>query len=562
MDNNQFLIELQAVFEKQGITKSLSEIQQIARKMPVELTAKLDSASTINEVKKISKIMAAELNQKYDLNLTGNDVVKMFRQMQKEASKAATETSKVSKAVSEIDKAAAVTKLNNYMSKNTKITKEAKSSILDWIHTIEMSDDLTRDDLRNLMSQFTQLDAKMRGMGKIGLSAWDSATQQTGKFTQWASVSGMVMGVANSFRHMADNVRDLSEAQLELSKVSDLSAAGLKKTTEEAYALGKAVAKTGIQTLNAVTEFKRSSFDLEESMKQAENALKMVNVSENIDNASESAKYLISIMKGFKDTSTEFSDKILDAVNEVSNTQAVNFDNLVDGAQNLSAVADQANVSFEQMLGILTGGYEVLGDMSKVSNGLITIFSRLQAIQLDGEEEVETTAKLQESFSNATKGMVNIVDQSTGQLRSAYDIMDDLAKIWDTLDSNTQSALATSAAGIRQKNTFLSVIGNWDAVKKSVESATNSMGSADIENEKYIQSLLGRIAEFSSSFEQLSNTVLDSGMLSFFVDLGTTGVNALDAITKALTPLGTAATIGGGLLGAKGSGLTNLCYTS
>ena len=44
----------------------------------------------------------------------------------------------------------------------------------------------------------------------------------------------------------------------------------------------------------------------------------------------------------------------------MSNTEAVDFDNLIDGATRLSAVADQAGMSFEQMLGTLTGGYEIL----------------------------------------------------------------------------------------------------------------------------------------------------------------------------------------------------------
>ena len=71
----------------------------------------------------------------------------------------------------------------------------------------------------------------------------------------------------------------------------------------------------------------------------------------------------------------------------------------------------------------------IQGNIEKVATGQITIFSRLQAIQLDGEEEVSTVAKLQGKFSNATKGAVNIVDQTTGQLRNVYDILDDMAYV-------------------------------------------------------------------------------------------------------------------------------------
>lgn len=214
------------------------------------------------------------------------------------------------------------------------------------------------------------------------------------------------------------------------------------------------------------------------------------------------------------------------------------------------------------MLGTLTGGYEILGNMEKVATGQITIFSRLQAIQLDGEEEVSTVAKLQEKFSNATKGAVNIVDQTSGQLRNVYDILDDLAGVWDTLDKNTREALAIEAAGIRQKQVFLALMQNWKGVEDAVESAKNSLGSADEENKKYINSIQGKLENLESATQKLSKTLIDSDSLKFFVDLGTTGVKAIDGLVNALSPLGTAALIGGGILGGKNLGEVCKCTFS
>ena len=45
--------------------------------------------------------------------------------------------------------------------------------------------------------------------------------------------------------------------------------------------------------------------------------------------------------------------------------------------------------------------------------------------------------------------------------------------------------------------------------------------------------------------EHLSSTVVESDLVKFFVDLGTTGVKAIDGIVNALGSLGTAAAIGG-----------------
>ena len=54
--------------------------------------------------------------------------------------------------------------------------------------------------------------------------------------------------------------------------------------------------------------------------------------------------------------------------------------------------------------------------------------------------------------------------------------------------------------------------------------------------------------------EHLSSTVVDSDLVKFFVDLGTTGVKAIDDLVNALTPLGTTAAIGGIVAGFKNVG--------
>ena len=99
--------------------------------------------------------------------------------------------------------------------------------------------------------------------------------------------------------------------------------------------------------------------------------------------------------------------------------------------------------------------------------------------------------------------------------------------------------IAESNRMIRQKNTFLSVIENWDSVKSSVESSIDSLGSAEEENAKYLDSISGKILQFDSAVEKLSSDVINSDLVKFFVDLGTIGVKAIDGLVNSLTPLGT-----------------------
>ena len=59
--------------------------------------------------------------------------------------------------------------------------------------------------------------------------------------------------------------------------------------------------------------------------------------------------------------------------------------------------------------------------------------------------------------------------------------------------------------------------------------------------------------------EHLSSTVVESDLVKFFVDLGTTGVKAIDGIVNALTPLGTIGLGAGIFAGIKNIGKTYKC---
>ena len=351
-----------------------------------------------------------------------------------------------------------------------------------------------------------------------------------------------VTNAVNSLKTIVSNVKKLDNSLTELSKVSSLSAKDLETLTKKAYALGKTVGKTGSEVLDAAAVFIRAGFDMERALNLTKEALKMTNIAKGIDDASVSAQYLISIMKGYGDTSDTFAAKILDSVNEISNTQNIDFQVLIDGAKELSGAASEAGISFEQMLGMLAGGYAALGDMESASSGLSDIISRLQSAPLS-------------VLDGALSGQA-------GEFQSVYKTLCDLNSVWNTLNDTAKEYAARTVGGTQQSALFMELMDNWGLVEKSVQSATNSMGSAEAQNNNYLDSINGKLLQFQNSVEQLSTTLASSGIVKFFVDLGTSGVNAVNGIVNALTPMGTLGAITGGLLSSKNIGKTCKCTVS
>lgn len=93
-----------------------------------------------------------------------------------------------------------------------------------------------------------------------------------------------------------------------------------------------------------------------------------------------------------------------------------------------------------------------------------------------------------------------------------------------------------------RSNSIQALIRNWSDVEKSIGVANNAAGTAREEQERYAQSMQGKLDSLNASWQALSNTVLSSDLIKFLVD-GLTGVvNIIDGITDSIGVLGTALT--------------------
>lgn len=197
----------------------------------------------------------------------------------------------------------------------------------------------------------------------------------------------------------------------------------------------------------------------------------------------------------------------------------------------MSAVMAQTGATFEESLGMLTAITEVTRSASKASRGLVSIGSRLNQVV---DESSSTGQKLIEIYNQLN---IELYDNE-GQLRSSYDIFSDLADVWDTLDTNTQNYIASVQAGTNQFQNFAALMQNFSHATEATETALNSAGSAAAENDRYMESLNAKLSQLTSSFQTLSNTVLDSDLVKFFLDLANAALQFLNTLPPQVTQFG------------------------
>ena len=299
--------------------------------------------------------------------------------------------------------------------------------------------------------------------------------------------------------------------------------------------------------VEAATEFRKNGFNDSDAATLAKTATMFQNVSDEAISAGDSASFIISQMIAFG-IEAENAQSIIDKVNETANKFSVSSGDLSKALGIVASTSSAMGNSIDQTLGVVTAITEQTRNASKSARAANTIFSRLAQVV---DENSDTGKKLTEIYNNLGIALYD----SSGQMRSTYDILADLASKWDSLDKNTQQYIAITSAGTNQLNNFLALMNNFDHAAEATDTSINSAGSAMRENEAYQESLEYQTNNLKATFQDLANNVIDKELISSILKLG-------DAFLKlANTDIGVLVTKIGLLTGA-GWGLSSLIQVS
>ena len=194
---------------------------------------------------------------------------------------------------------------------------------------------------------------------------------------------------------------------------------------------------------------------------------------------------------------------------------------LANNLGNVSAVLSVTGTTYEETLGMLTAITEQTRNASKASRGLVQISSRLTQVLDDSSK---TGAKLKDIYSGLG---IELMD-SNGQIRSTYDILEDLSKQWDGLTKNEKEYIALTSAGSYQVQNFMALMNGFSQAIDATTTAYNSSGSAAKENEKAMDTIGKKAELLRSQFEQL--VVGKGGFQEFAKNLLDVGIGALKLV--------------------------------
>ena len=264
--------------------------------------------------------------------------------------------------------------------------------------------------------------------------------------------------------------------------------------------------------VEASTEFRKNGFNDDDAATLAQVATMFQNVSDEAISAGDSASFIISQMIAFG-IEAENAQSIIDKVNEVANRFSVSSGDLSQALGIVASTSSAMGNSIDQTLGVVTAITEQTRNASKSARAANTIFSRLAQVV---DENSDTGKALTQIYNDLGIALYD----SSGQMRSTYDILADLASQWDSLDKNTQQYIAITSAGTNQLNNFLALMNNFDHATEATATSLDSAGSAMRENESYQESLEYQTNNLKATFQDFANNVLDEEVITTVIKVG------------------------------------------
>lgn len=149
-------------------------------------------------------------------------------------------------------------------------------------------------------------------------------------------------------------------------------------------------------------------------------------------------------------------------------------------------------------------------------------------------------ADLTKVASNNNRGVSLFEVGNPEQYRSTYDILKDIADIWDELTDKNQAQLLEVLFGKQRAQVGAAILSNFESAESAIVKMQDSAGNAMQEMEKVYDSLEYKLNQFKETWIGVAQNLADSDALKFGVDAINVFSSAIAGLIDILGPLGTA----------------------
>lgn len=422
---------------------------------------------------------------------------------------------------------------------NTNMSRNFKNDFDGILDKLQGDAKLTKKEIVELEREIKKLKLAVRDADQMGFSFVDKMKNAFMKFSEWGFATGLVTELGQGIKRVFDASVKLDGVVTDLTMATDLNEKQIDSLTESYSKLGDNINATLTDVIESGTEWIKQGESIANTETLITNAMILSKIAKL--SSADSTKYLTSAMKGYKVAANDTLD-VVDKLSAVDMASATSVSGLAEGMSQVANNANIAGISMDKLLGYLAViGETTQSSMSEVGTSLNAIFSRMGNIKLARLKDYQNNGEDLSNVETVLRGEGIILRETSGEFRNFGEVLDEVAGRWTSFSEVSQRAIASAFAGTNHMENFLVLMEGYGTALEYTEASIDSSGKAMQKFSEYQDSVTAHTDLFEKAIEDLANTAIDSGLVTWFIDLGTTGVKAIDGLVdglKELTSLG------------------------
>lgn len=414
---------------------------------------------------------------------------------------------------------------------------EKALSLIDNIKNGKISRSEAANELLDLITSTKQYGDVLDRTTPKNKSFGDSFKGLVSNLNNLIPLARIASAAIKTFRQMIDEAIKVNDAMTQMQIVTKASDKQMAEYGQQMFDIAKRSGVSATDIISAATTYARLGYTPQESQMFAELTTMLQKVGDIKAEDAQSA--MTSIVKAF-DVDSNGIRTVMDKLIAVGNGAPISVAQIAEAMTNASATMAAAGNDIDKTIALMTAANTTLQNSARSSTGLRTITARIRKTKTELDELGETIsdsdyegivqALSKITLQDGTTASVSLTD-ARGEYRATYDILSDLAKLWNDLDSMSQSGIVEKLAGTRMQDVFYSLMNNWDEAEKAIElmnGASDGVGALQDAYNVYLQSTTSSLETFKSAFAELSSDLMRPELMNPIIDFGTWLLEVLD----------------------------------
>lgn len=446
-----------------------------------------------------------------------------------------------------------INRINSFLTKNTKITNEAKVALQGYADELGRGVNLSRWNEINGILKKTE--NSMRGLHRLGASLKDQISQAAQSFSQWLSVSSVVMFAVSKTKNAISELKEINTYLTEISKANDkLSKSDLNEIGNNSFDIASKYGKKSTNYLSGVQEASRAGYENADGI--AELSVAAQGAGDMTDELAN--KYIIATDKAYKfGGSVEKLTEVLDGSNYITNHNAVNMTELAESMSIVGSTAASFGVDVDEAtaaLGTMIATTQQSG--SEVARAFKAILLNIRQVS-DEEEGIDAEGLTKyENACNALNVKLKETKDGVLSLRDPMEVLRDLSTEYNKLEESDirRTDLLSSVGGKLRATQLDALLRQWGTYETMLQQYADGTGSMAVEAEKTANSWEGSMNRLGNTWTDTIENIANSDVIIALINHLNGLLSVINNVTDKLGSLGTIGLGAGIFSGAKNIG--------